>query len=325
MPVLAMMIAPASRRFFVSVASWGGPIRSNAGAPPVVGISVVWMLSFSAIGMPCSGPRMRPRALSRSRSSASSSARGLTVIAARSVSSYVAMRVRYCWTIACDVVRRDFIAACISGMLASNTSKGAGRAGAWTGFWAGRAAGVWPVAHSRARMLNVCFMGESDLVASDEPDDRANELALGFFEMGGVVGARQHDPCLVRRAEAREQLRFGGQRHLRIPIAVHQQDRRLELRGPESVELVLGLPVDQNRIRGECRADESVHRGPGIRVARDEIGCRGIGAVPQPRRPARRLRRRNLLVRIEPECQQHDARDRLRTLLCRHGRDHRAT
>jgi short-subunit dehydrogenase len=30
--------------------------RANASAPPVVGMSVVWMLSLSAIGMPCSGP-----------------------------------------------------------------------------------------------------------------------------------------------------------------------------------------------------------------------------------------------------------------------------
>ena len=55
-----MMIAPASRRFFVSVASYGGTSPSNASAPPVVGMSVVWMLSLSAIGMPCSGPRTSP-------------------------------------------------------------------------------------------------------------------------------------------------------------------------------------------------------------------------------------------------------------------------
>ena len=87
MPVLAMMIAPASRRFFVSVASYGGTKPSKASAPPVVGMSVVWMLSLSAIGMPCSGPRTFPAARSRSRASASSSACGLTVIAAFSLSS----------------------------------------------------------------------------------------------------------------------------------------------------------------------------------------------------------------------------------------------
>ena len=55
MPVFAMMIAPASVRFLVSVASYGGMKPSNASAPPVVGMLVVWMLSLSAIGMPCSG------------------------------------------------------------------------------------------------------------------------------------------------------------------------------------------------------------------------------------------------------------------------------
>jgi hypothetical protein len=46
------MMAPASRRFLVSVASYGGTRSANASAPPVVGMSVVWMLSLSAIGMP---------------------------------------------------------------------------------------------------------------------------------------------------------------------------------------------------------------------------------------------------------------------------------
>jgi hypothetical protein len=54
--VLAMMIAPASFKFFVSVASYGGTRSAKASAPPVVGMSVVWMLSLSATGMPCSGP-----------------------------------------------------------------------------------------------------------------------------------------------------------------------------------------------------------------------------------------------------------------------------
>ena len=39
--VLAMMIAPASRRFFTSVASYGGTKPLKASAPPVVGMSVV--------------------------------------------------------------------------------------------------------------------------------------------------------------------------------------------------------------------------------------------------------------------------------------------
>ncbi len=59
----------------------------NASAPPVVGISVVWMLSLSAMGMPCSGPRTWPSRRSRSRASASSIACGFTVITALSVFS----------------------------------------------------------------------------------------------------------------------------------------------------------------------------------------------------------------------------------------------
>ena len=78
-----MITAPASRRFFVSVASYGGTSPTNASAPPVVGMSVVWMLSLSAIGMPCSGPRTRPCA--RSRSSASASVERLRVHGDRGV------------------------------------------------------------------------------------------------------------------------------------------------------------------------------------------------------------------------------------------------
>jgi hypothetical protein len=86
-PVLAMMMAPASRSFRVTVASYGGTSPSKASAPPVVGMSVVWMLSLRATGIPWRGPRIFPCARSRSRASASSSARGFTVIAAFSLSS----------------------------------------------------------------------------------------------------------------------------------------------------------------------------------------------------------------------------------------------
>jgi hypothetical protein len=55
--VLAMITAPAARSRVVSVASYGGISPANARAPPVVAMSVVWMLSLRAIGMPCSGPR----------------------------------------------------------------------------------------------------------------------------------------------------------------------------------------------------------------------------------------------------------------------------
>ena len=118
-----MMIAPASIRFFVSVASYGGVRCSNASAPPVVRMNVVWTLSLSAIGMPCSGPRILPAARSRSRSSASSSAFGFTVIAACSSSSYMPIRCRYWRTISREVTRPDFSAACISGIVASTTVK----------------------------------------------------------------------------------------------------------------------------------------------------------------------------------------------------------
>ncbi len=58
--VLAMMMAPPARSFFVTVASYGGRYPSKATAPPVVGMSVVWMLSLIAMGMPWSGPRSLP-------------------------------------------------------------------------------------------------------------------------------------------------------------------------------------------------------------------------------------------------------------------------
>ena len=87
----------------MSVASYGGTRSAKASAPPVVGMSVVWMLSLSATGMPCSGPRIRPCARCRSSESAMASARGFTVMTAWSLSSYIAMRVRYCDD---DVVRR---------------------------------------------------------------------------------------------------------------------------------------------------------------------------------------------------------------------------
>ncbi len=85
--VFARMIAPASLRFFVSVASYGGTSPLKASAPPVVGMVVVWMLSLSAMGIPCSGPRNRPWARSRSNCSASAIAVRLTTIVALTTSS----------------------------------------------------------------------------------------------------------------------------------------------------------------------------------------------------------------------------------------------
>src|SRR6185295_6009341 len=129
--VLARMMAPASLRFFVRVASYGGTRSANASAPPVVGMSVVWMLSLRATGMPCSGPRIRPAARSRSSESAIASAFGLTVMTACSLSSYSAMRDRYWSTNSRDVVRFCWSAVRMSEMLASATEKGF--------VWAGRA------------------------------------------------------------------------------------------------------------------------------------------------------------------------------------------
>ena len=127
--VFAMMIAPAALRFFVNVASYGGTRSANASAPPVVGMSVVWMLSLSATGMPCNGPRILPAARSRSSESAMASALGFTVTIALILSSYFAMRVRYWRTISRDVVRFCSSALRRSAMLASTTVKGA------AGFW----------------------------------------------------------------------------------------------------------------------------------------------------------------------------------------------
>ena len=69
------------------------------------------------------------------------------------------MRVRYCWTIACDVVRPDVIAACISAMLASKTSNAAGF-DAVAGFCcAGDSA---PAASARTAIATMCLMAGKD-------------------------------------------------------------------------------------------------------------------------------------------------------------------
>src|SRR5947208_2589609 len=68
-------------------------------------MSVVWTLSLSATGMPCSGPRSLPAARSWSHSSASSRAFGLTVMTGWSRYSYVAMRMSDCCTRSCELTR----------------------------------------------------------------------------------------------------------------------------------------------------------------------------------------------------------------------------
>ena len=94
--------------------------------PPVVGISVVWILSLSATGMPCSGPRSLPWARSRSSASASRSACELMASAAFSRSSYRPILIRYCSTSWREVSCPFAIAACICGIVASTTLNRAG-------------------------------------------------------------------------------------------------------------------------------------------------------------------------------------------------------
>ena len=110
-------------RFFVSVASYGGMKPAKTSAPPVVGMLVVWMLSLSATGMPCSGPRTLPCARSRSSASASSSAFGLTPAPRSGGPRRSRCAIRYCSTSCRDVTCLLAIAACICGIVASTTVK----------------------------------------------------------------------------------------------------------------------------------------------------------------------------------------------------------
>ena len=73
------MIAPAARRLAATGLSPRGNERSSASAPAVVGRPATSMLSFTSTGMPCSGPRTRPRRRSRSARRASRSAAGFTM------------------------------------------------------------------------------------------------------------------------------------------------------------------------------------------------------------------------------------------------------
>src|SRR5438132_1632656 len=82
------------------------------------------MLSLMAIGIPCSGPRTLRCARSRSSASASSSARGFSVMIAFNVALYFSMRSRYCCTSCRDVMRLCFSASCSWGIVASTTLNG---------------------------------------------------------------------------------------------------------------------------------------------------------------------------------------------------------
>src|ERR1700730_5683197 len=114
---------------------------------------VVWMLSLSAIGMPWSGPPVFFWARSRSSASASSSAFGFTVMAALSLSSYVAIRTRYCWTSSREVMRFSASAFCISGMVASTTVNGGGGAFFFSFAWAGTATSRQGRSSSRFKVI----------------------------------------------------------------------------------------------------------------------------------------------------------------------------
>src|SRR5262245_17950530 len=125
------------------------------------------------------------------------------------------MRVRYCCTISCEVVRPDFIAASRSAMLASKTLNAA-----LVLVVRPPGAGACPATrNSSAMTLTVDFMA-SDLVTSNEPENNPDQFSLRLLQMRGVVGAGNHDPGLVGRAEPREELRRDRQRRLRIVVAV---------------------------------------------------------------------------------------------------------
>src|SRR4029078_9953866 len=173
------------------------------------------------------------------------------------------MRVRYCCTISCDVVRPDFIAACMSAMLASNTLKAAPfvlDGAAWAGVFGdacpGPGRGVWPADSSNSAIRLTVYFMESDLVASNEPENNPDQFHLRLLEMRGVIRAGDHRPRLVGRAETREQLGRDGERRLRVVVAVHQQRRHQQLRGTKGVELVLVAPGHQDRLGIARRLDE---------------------------------------------------------------------
>ena len=84
----------------------------------MVGMFVVWMLSFSATGMPCRGPLLCPPP-ARDRAGL---VQRLGAYRERRVGRGLACSARrYCRTSSRDVTRPSFMAACMSAMLASAT------------------------------------------------------------------------------------------------------------------------------------------------------------------------------------------------------------
>jgi hypothetical protein len=82
--VLPRTTAPASRSRETTKASRAGAGAPTSASDPAVVIirSAVSMLSFTSTGTPCSGPRTRPAARSRSRSAAIATASGFTSMTA---------------------------------------------------------------------------------------------------------------------------------------------------------------------------------------------------------------------------------------------------
>src|SRR6267142_537322 len=184
------------------------------------------MLSFSATGMPCRGPRTCPRARSRSRRSASANASGFTASAACRTGSYVPIRARYWRTSSREVTRPDAMAFCMSLMLASTTEKACGnatrRAGAGL-VWAAariekrtgtrRAAAIrctdfmtphhrtWPVAGLLfasgfcALVYQIGWLREFRLIFGASTAASAAVLAIfiGGLGFGGWLLGRRHD------------------------------------------------------------------------------------------------------------------------------------
>ena len=120
--VLPRIMAPASRSCFTIKAScFGVGASSSARLPAVVCIlSAVSILSFSNIGMPCSGPRILPALRSVSHRSAIANASGLSSIIELSFLSISPIRARYPSVIFLAVVSPETIAACSPATVASS-------------------------------------------------------------------------------------------------------------------------------------------------------------------------------------------------------------
>jgi hypothetical protein len=152
--VLPRMTAPAERRRSTTNASCFARTPFSASDPAVVAIrSPVAMLSFTRIGIPCSGPRTLPARRSLSRASAMASASGFTTMTELTFGppwSILRMRARYCCVSAFDVVLPDAMAFWRSGMEASTTSMAALAAGMKATRIAASASRPWIIS-ARAR------------------------------------------------------------------------------------------------------------------------------------------------------------------------------